>query len=176
MHIKSQINKTTIYFCSRCYGYLTMDVKFKNRKKDLGGVSKLKQQVQRYAFCLHSKWCSEVKGHTCTRLHQEVGRRRQGGGKDCRIAGREVTVRSPGRGRSPVQCGTVSLRLTKPWCSSCTPRYLMSPRPARNHTHVQSAGTRWSMGGANVQNIAEVSQAALNLASRKATWTDQSIG
>lgn len=33
MHIKSQINKTTIYFCSRCYGYLTMDVKFKNRKK-----------------------------------------------------------------------------------------------------------------------------------------------
>lgn len=77
MHIKSQINKTTIYFCSRCYGYLTMDVKFKNRKKDLGGVSKLKQQVQRYAFCLHSKWCSEVKGHTCTRLHQEVGRRRQ---------------------------------------------------------------------------------------------------
>lgn len=80
MHIKSQINKTTIYFCSRCYGYLTMDVKFKNRKKDLGGVSKLKQQVQRYAFCLHSKWCSEVKGHTCTRLHQEVGRRRQWGG------------------------------------------------------------------------------------------------
>lgn len=87
MHIKSQINKTTIYFCSRCYGYLTMDVKFKNRKKDLGGVSKLKQQVQRYAFCLHSKWCSEVKGHTCTRLHQEVGRRRQWGGGGGRIAG-----------------------------------------------------------------------------------------
>ena len=45
----------------------------------------------------------------------------------------------------------------------------MSPHPARNHAHVQSAGKRWSMGGANVKNSAEVFQAALYLAGRKVT-------
>lgn len=34
--------------------------------------------------------------------------------EDGRIPGREVTAWSPGRGRSPAQCGTVSLHLTEP--------------------------------------------------------------
>lgn len=56
--------------------------KVQNKKRPQRG-SKLKQQGQRYTLCsqeqffFHSKWWSEVKGHTCTRLHQEVGRRRQ---------------------------------------------------------------------------------------------------
>lgn len=50
----------------------------------MGYITNVKQQGQytlcfQEHFCFHSRWCSEVKGHTCTRLHQEVGSRRQWG-------------------------------------------------------------------------------------------------
>lgn len=48
----------------------------------MGYTTNAKQQGQytlcfQEHFCFHSRWCGEVKGHTCTRLHQEVGSRRQ---------------------------------------------------------------------------------------------------
>ncbi len=111
--------------------------------------SKLKQQDQRYIlcsqghFCLHSKWCSEVKGHTCTRLHQELGRRRQWG----RTAGRSQ------RGvpaEDDLQLGAVQF----PSVRQSHDALLVPPQSCWVHVlremtraHARSEGTQWSMDG-----------------------------
>lgn len=96
----------------------------------------MKKRKSAGIFCAFRR---SVSGHTCTRLHWEVGRRKQcrktGGSQAGRQAGgRQVTAWSPGTGRSPSQCGTVSLRQPEPWCSFCSPPARLSPSPARNDT------------------------------------------
>lgn len=113
-------------------------------------------------------------------MHQVTsgGRKEEAMGEDSGVPGREVTAQSPGRGRSPAQCGTVSLHQPEPWCSSCTPRVLLPPRPAHmqrvREVTVSGHKVVWVM----IQRpctLGSHSISALYLSRRKVTWTDQSI-
>lgn len=131
----------------------------------------------RSTFEFHAQWCSEVRGHTCTRLQEEVGRRRRCG---------ERTARSQA-GRSQRGVPTeddLQLRAVQLAPVRQSHDALLVPIQSRRghvlsrkrHMLKEFAGAICSADTANDLMFYLRNLSSLFLGSEGVIWTDQSMG